>query len=111
MFSFQLLLLSVTPVLNIIQTFLNEAALYDTILQLPTTMNLLGAIISFAMNPKFKYLEENIKTIRERLPEYTELIGDEFDIKKVWSGKLSQKFVFFFYFDPSKHFIPRVSRK
>lgn len=82
--------------LNIIQTFLNDATLYDTVLQLPTTMNFLGAITTFAMNPNFKYLEENINTIRERLPEYAEHIGTDFDIKKVWSGKPSPDFFFIF---------------
>lgn len=80
--------------LNIVQTFLNEAVLYDTIIQLPTNMNLIGAIMTIAMNSKFKYLEENLKIIRERLPEYAEQIGGEFDIKKVWSGKLYWEWFF-----------------
>lgn len=90
------MLFSVTPVLNIIQIFLNDEDLYDTILQLPTTMNLLGAVMKLAMHSKFKYLEENISMIRKRIPEYQKLIGDNFDIKKVWSGKHFKEFYFLF---------------
>lgn len=41
---------SITPVINIVQTFMNEEALYQAIVNLPLTGNFLEAITS-----KFKF--------------------------------------------------------
>lgn len=50
---------SVTPIVNIVQTFLNEDKLYHAIVDLPETMNFLGSITTVATHPKFKVLEGN----------------------------------------------------
>lgn len=48
---------SVTPVLNIVQTFLNEDKLYHAVVDLPDTANFLGSITAVATHSKFKVLE------------------------------------------------------
>lgn len=50
---------SITPVLNIVQTFLNEDKLYNAIVDLPQTANFLGSITAVATHAKFKVLEGN----------------------------------------------------
>lgn len=48
---------SITPVVNIIQTFLNEDKLYNAVVDLPTSANFLGTITSIATHPMFNVLE------------------------------------------------------
>lgn len=76
---------SVTPILNIVQTFLNEPLLFDALVSLPETANFLGAVTAVATHPKFKYLEHQMAVIQERIPEYEGKVGTSFDIQKVWS--------------------------
>lgn len=52
-----LLVISITPVLNIVSTFLNENNLYSSVVELPETMNFMGLVTTLALHPKFKYLE------------------------------------------------------
>ena len=52
---------SVTPVINIVQTFLNEKDLYNAVVELPKTMEFIGLITKLATNPKFKYIECKLK--------------------------------------------------
>lgn len=47
----------VTPIVNVVQTFLNEDKLYHAIVDLPENMNFLGAITTIATHPKFSVLE------------------------------------------------------
>lgn len=48
---------SVTPVVNIVQTFINEDKLYHAIVDLPKSGNFLGSITTVATHPMFKVLE------------------------------------------------------
>lgn len=48
---------SVTPVLNIVQTFLNEEKLYKAVINLPIEKNFIGTVISVVTHPQFKYIE------------------------------------------------------
>lgn len=45
------------PVLNIVQTFLNEDALYKTIIELPEKANFVSSALALVSNSKFSYLE------------------------------------------------------
>lgn len=49
--------LSVTPVLNIIQTFLNEKDLFEAVTGLPKSKEFLPLITKIATHEKFKYIE------------------------------------------------------
>lgn len=53
-------LFRVTPIVNVVQTFLNEDKLYNAIVDLPENMNFLGAITTVATHPKFSVLEGEI---------------------------------------------------
>lgn len=75
-----------TPILNIAQTFMNEKPLMDAIVNLPEDMNFIGAVTTIYTNKKFNYLQENIAMIKDNLPTFTKLLGNSFDIKKLWSG-------------------------
>lgn len=48
---------SITPIINIVQTFLNEDKLYHAIADLPDNMDFIGTVMSIATHPKFKVLE------------------------------------------------------
>lgn len=76
---------SVTPILNIVQTFLNEPTLLRAINDLPSSGNFFGAVTAVATNPRFAYIQEQITIIRARLPEYERKVGGAFDIEKLWS--------------------------
>lgn len=78
---------SVSPILNIVQTFLNEPLLFDALTTLPETANFLGAVTTVATHPRFKYLEQQIGIIQQRIPEYEGKVGTNFDILKVWSDQ------------------------
>lgn len=52
---------SITPVVNIIQTFLNEDKLYNAVVDLPTSANFLGTITSIASHPMFNVLESEYR--------------------------------------------------
>lgn len=43
--------------LNIVQTLLNDDGLYDSIVDLPNTKDLMALVVKIATNPKFKYIE------------------------------------------------------
>jgi hypothetical protein len=47
----------VTPVLNIVQTFLNERDLYTAVVNLPNTMDFVSVVTKLATHPKFKVIE------------------------------------------------------
>lgn len=47
----------VTPVLNIVQTFLNEKDLYELVVGLPKSMEFIPLVTKLATHSKFKYIE------------------------------------------------------
>ena len=54
---------SVTSLLNIIQTFLNEKSLYDVVVNLPVSKAFLPLVTTIATHSKFKYIECKFKII------------------------------------------------
>lgn len=48
---------SITPIVNIVQTFINEDKLFHAIADLPVSMNFIGSVMDIATHPKFKVLE------------------------------------------------------
>lgn len=69
----------VTPILNIIQTFLNEVKLYDAIIQLPIDKNFLKTVITIIGHPEFNYIRENADKLGTLLPEIERIVGDKFE--------------------------------
>lgn len=47
----------ITPVLKIVQIFLNDNALYNAIVDLPTSTNFLGAVTTIATSKKFAAIQ------------------------------------------------------
>lgn len=74
--------------MNIIQIFLNEQELYDSIVNLPVEQNFVSAITGVALHPMFKVIEAYANQIVESIPAIEKLIGGAFDINKLFSGKL-----------------------
>lgn len=77
----------VTPVLNIIQTFLNEKDLYDAVVNLPESMEFIPLITKLATHSKFKYIENNADYLVRHLPEIQKQIGNFFDVHKLFSNE------------------------
>lgn len=73
------------PILNIVQTFLNEPALLNAVNDLPASGNFFGAVTTVATHARFAYIQQQISTIQARIPEYERTVGTTFDIQKLWS--------------------------
>lgn len=97
----------VTPVLNIVQTFLNEKDLYDAIADLPKSKNFISLVTKLATHSKFKYIEcrsiaryhlitivinlffcaiANADSLVRRLPEIRKAVGNVFDVHMLFSN-------------------------
>ena len=63
--------------MNIVQTFINEDALYQAIINLPISANFLETITVVATHPKFQLLEDNVS----KLMASVELHGTPVDSK------------------------------
>lgn len=50
----------VTPIVHIVQTFLNEDDLYHALVDLPEKMNFFAAIKALVYHPKFSLLQSNV---------------------------------------------------
>lgn len=74
-----------TPVVNIVQTFLNEDKLYHAIVDLPETMNFLGAITTIAGHSKFNVLQENVGKLLNIVNRGGSPINNQFNITELWS--------------------------
>lgn len=103
-----------TPILNIVQTFMNEPTLMDAIVDLPEERSFIGTVTTIYTHKKFKYLQENISILKTRLPTFMNLVGSSFNIKKLWSGneislpkRLYENIKLNAYFQITKHF-PRL---
>lgn len=53
----QLFLHRITPLLKVVQTFLNEPTLYEAITELPSNLDFLTTIISIATHPAFTTIQ------------------------------------------------------
>nr|XP_029714133.1 LOW QUALITY PROTEIN: ATP-binding cassette sub-family A member 12 [Aedes albopictus] len=75
----------VTPVLRIVQIFLDTPQLYDAVIGLPVDRNFIGAVTSIVTNGRFKEIESNADRLVRMLPEIQEMVGGNFDIERVFS--------------------------
>uniref|UniRef100_A0A182MYE2 ABC transporter domain-containing protein n=1 Tax=Anopheles dirus TaxID=7168 RepID=A0A182MYE2_9DIPT len=75
----------VTPVVNIVQIILDNAALYDAIVTLPIDRNFIASVTTIVTHPKFKEIERNGDRLVKMLPEIRKKIGDNFDILQLFS--------------------------
>lgn len=75
-----------TPILNIVQTFLNEEKLYNAVIKLPVEKNFIGTVISVVTHPKFKTIESNGQRIGQFLPEIEKIVGKNFDPTALFSN-------------------------
>lgn len=79
----------ITPIVNIVQSFLNEDKLYHAIVDLPGTGNFLGSITTIATHPKFKVLEENVGRLTTAFGLNGSPIDSSFDIHQLWSDDMT----------------------
>ncbi|XP_058118442.1 glucosylceramide transporter ABCA12 [Anopheles ziemanni] len=75
----------VTPVVNIVQTILDNEELYDAIVKLPEDKNFIASVTTVVTHAKFKEIESNADRLIKMLPEIRTKIGDSFDIEKLFS--------------------------
>lgn len=95
-----------TPVLNIVQTFLNERDLYSAVVDLPKTKEFIPLITKLATHAKFKYIESeflsfscrlqsptfisllaNADHLVRNLPNIRKMVGGFFDVQKIFSNQ------------------------
>lgn len=82
----------VTPLLNIMQIFINEPILMEAVTNLPKEKNFVGAVTKVYTHKKFKNLQHYINLMNDKVPLFMELVGTSFDIKHLWSGRLKIDF-------------------
>ncbi|XP_058056343.1 glucosylceramide transporter ABCA12 [Anopheles bellator] len=75
----------VTPVVNIVQTFLDHDALYDAVIQLPIDRNFIVSVTTIVTHAKFKEIERNGDRLVKMLPEIRKKVGDGFNIEQLFS--------------------------
>ncbi|XP_041781594.1 ATP-binding cassette sub-family A member 12 [Anopheles merus] len=75
----------VTPVVNIVQIILDNAALYDAIVKLPIERNFIASVTAIVSHAKFKEIERNGDRLVKMLPEIRKKVGDQFDILQLFS--------------------------
>lgn len=79
---------SITPVVNIVQTFMNEDALYQAIINLPLSANFLETITAVATHPKFQLLEDNVSKLMASVQLYGTPVDSKFCL--IWFQFLSK---------------------
>lgn len=79
----------ISPIVNIVQTFLNEDKLYHAVVDLPQTANFLGSITAVATHPKFKVLEDNVGKLMNSVSLTGSPIDGNFDIHQLWSDDMT----------------------
>ncbi|XP_062562122.1 glucosylceramide transporter ABCA12 [Armigeres subalbatus] len=75
----------VTPVLDIVQIFLDTPDLFDAVIGLPIDRNFIGAVTTIVTNGRFKEIESNADRLVRMLPELQDMVGGDFDIQKVFA--------------------------
>ncbi|XP_053683429.1 retinal-specific phospholipid-transporting ATPase ABCA4 [Sabethes cyaneus] len=75
----------VTPILDIIQIFLDTPAIYDPVIKLPQEKNLIGTIISIVTSSRFKEIERNADRLVSMFPEIQAMVGADFNIEKLFA--------------------------
>lgn len=79
----------ITPIVNIIQAFLNEDKLFHAIVDLPSNANFLGTVTTIATHPKFKVLEDNVSKLMASVGLNGSPIDNSFDVHQLWSDDMT----------------------
>lgn len=74
------------PIINVAQIVISEDDLYNTLVELPTKANFIGAVMSLVTSSRFTEIRQNIERVMTLVPLVEEMIGGSFDIKKLFSG-------------------------
>lgn len=75
----------VTPLLNIVQIFLDTPALYDSVTKLPKDKNFIGTVTTIVTNGRFKEIEGNADKLVRMVPEIQKMVGDDFNIENLFA--------------------------
>lgn len=75
----------VTPLLNIVQIFLDTPVLYDSVTKLPVDKNFIGAVTTIVTNGRFKEIEGNADKLVRMVPEIQKMVGENFNIEKLFA--------------------------
>lgn len=74
------------PILDVAQIIIGEDNLYTALVDLPTKVNFVGAIMTLVTSSHFDVIRQNIEKVLGLVPLVEEMIGGSFDIKKLFSG-------------------------
>lgn len=74
------------PIINVAQIVISEDDLYNTLIELPTKKNFIGAVMSLVTSSRLTEIRQNIEKVMKLMPMVEEMIGGSFDIKKLFSG-------------------------
>lgn len=74
------------PIINVAQILINEDDLYNALVELPTKVNFVSAIMTLVSSSRFQEMRENIEKVVGLVPVVEEMIGGSFDIKQLFSG-------------------------
>lgn len=75
----------VTPLLNIVQIFLDTPALYDSVTKLPKDKNFIGTVTTIVTNGRFKEIEGNADKLVRMVPEIQKMVGGDFNIENLFA--------------------------
>ncbi|XP_055530518.1 ATP-binding cassette sub-family A member 13 [Wyeomyia smithii] len=75
----------VTPILDIIQIFLDTPAIYDPVIKLPQEKNLIGTVLSIVTSSRFKEIEQKADRLVSMFPEIQAMVGSDFNIEKLFA--------------------------
>ncbi|XP_058465272.1 glucosylceramide transporter ABCA12 [Malaya genurostris] len=75
----------VTPLLDIIQIFLDTPQIYNPVVNLPRERNLIGTVTAVVTNPRFKDIERNADKLVKMFPEIQAIVGENFNIEKLFA--------------------------
>ncbi|XP_058829413.1 glucosylceramide transporter ABCA12-like [Topomyia yanbarensis] len=75
----------VTPLLDIIQIFLDTPQIYDPVVNLARERNLIGTVTAIVTNPRFKEIETNADKLVNMFPEIQAIVGESFNIEKLFA--------------------------
>lgn len=75
----------VTPLLNIVQIFLDTPVLYDGVVSLPLDGNFITTVSAIVTHSRFKDIERNADKLVRMIPEIQGMIGENFNIEHLFS--------------------------
>ncbi|XP_037040296.1 ATP-binding cassette sub-family A member 12-like [Bradysia coprophila] len=74
-----------TPILNLVQTFINEPLLLEAVVNLPQDKNIIGALTRIYTHKKFGDLQHYANAIKDKMPMFAELTESKLDFKSLMS--------------------------